>query len=45
MNKSLQELQENTNKSKKINKTIQDLKLKIEEINKTQTRGILEIKV
>ena len=34
MNKSLQELQENTNKSKKINKTIQDLKLKIEEINK-----------
>lgn len=37
MNESLQELQENTNQLKKMNKIIQDLKLEIDAINKTQT--------
>ena len=31
-------------KMKKINKTVQDLKMEIKAINKTQTKRILEIK-
>jgi uncharacterized protein YaaN involved in tellurite resistance len=42
MNKFLEEIQEHTIKQvKKMNKTIQALKMKIK---KTQTEGILEIK-
>ena len=44
MNKFLKEIQENTIKQvNKINKTVQDLKMEIEAIKKTQTEGILEI--
>lgn len=44
MNKSLQELQGNTNQLREMTKTIQDLKLKIETINKTQASELLKIK-
>ena len=43
-NKSLKEIQENTIKQvKEMNKTVQDLKMEIEAIKKTQTEGILEM--
>lgn len=43
--KSLKEIQENTDKQQKeMNKTVEDLKLEIESIKKTQTEGILETK-
>ena len=43
MNKPLKEIQENTIKQvKEVNKTVQDMKMKIEEIKKMQTEGILE---
>ena len=43
INKSLKEIQENTCKQmKEINKTVQDLKMKIKVIKKAQTQGILE---
>jgi hypothetical protein len=42
--KSLKELQENTTKQEmKLNKTIQDLKLEVGTINKTQSETTLEI--
>jgi predicted nucleic acid-binding Zn-ribbon protein len=44
MNKSLKEIQEHKIKQvKRMNKTIQDLKMEIEAIKKTQTKEILEI--
>ena len=44
MNKSLKEIQENTIKQvKEMNKTVQDLKMEIEAIKKTQTEEILEM--
>ena len=44
MNKFLKEIQENTIKQvNKINKTVQDLKMEIEAIKKTQTEAILEM--
>ena len=40
VNKSLKDIQENTVKQgKEINKTVQDLKMEIESIKKTQTEG------
>lgn len=46
MNKSHKETHENTNKWKKgVNKPVQNLKLQIETINKTQTEGNLEMKI
>lgn len=45
MNKSLKEIQENTNKQfKEMNKTVQDLKMEMEAIKKIETEGILEMK-
>ena len=42
--KSLKELQENTTKQvKELNKTIQDLKMEVETIKKSQRERILEI--
>ena len=42
--KSLKELQENTSKQvKELNKTIQDLKIEVETIKKSQRETILEI--
>ena len=44
MNNSLKEIQENIIKQvKKMNKTVQDLKMEIEAIKKIQTEGILEM--
>ena len=44
MNKSLKEIQENTFKQvKDMNKTVQDLKIQIDAINKIQTEGILKM--
>ena len=44
ISKSLKETEENTIKQvKEINKTVQDLKMEIEAIKKTQTEGILEM--
>jgi len=44
INNSLKEIQENTTKQvKKLNKTIQDLKMEIETIKKPQTETTLEI--
>jgi len=44
INKSRKEIQENTIKQgKEINKIVQDLKMEIETIKKTQTEAILEI--
>jgi hypothetical protein len=44
INKYLKEIQENTIKHvKEMSKTVNDLKIEIEEIKKTQTEGILEI--
>jgi predicted double-glycine peptidase len=43
INKSLEKIQENTIKQvKEINKTVQDLKMEIKAVRKTQTEGILE---
>lgn len=42
MSKFLKESQESQEK-KKLNKTVQDLKIELEVIKKTQTRGLLEI--
>jgi uncharacterized protein YukE len=45
MNKDFKEKQGNTIKQvKEINKTVQDVKMEIEAINKTQTEAILEMK-
>jgi hypothetical protein len=45
MNNSLKEIQENIIKHvKKMNKTVQDLKMEIEAIKKIQTEVILEMK-
>ena len=45
MSTSLKEIQENIIKHvKKMNKTVQDLKMEIEAIKKTQTEVILEMK-
>jgi hypothetical protein len=42
--KSLEEIQENTIRQvKEINQTVQDKKMEIEAIKKTQTEGILEM--
>jgi chromosome segregation ATPase len=44
--KSLKELQENTNKQvMELNKTIQDLKMEVETIKKTQRETTLEIEI
>jgi hypothetical protein len=44
MNGSLKEIQENAiKKVKKINETVQDLKVEIEAIKKTQTEEILKM--
>jgi len=44
INKSLKEIQENTIRQvKEISKTVQDLKVEIETIKRTQTEGILEM--
>ena len=45
MKKSLEEMNESLeeNHSKEMNKTVQDLKMEIEAIKKTQTEGILEM--
>jgi hypothetical protein len=44
INKSLKNIQENTIKHmKEMNKTVQDLKVEIEAIKKTQTEEILEM--
>jgi predicted nucleotide-binding protein (sugar kinase/HSP70/actin superfamily) len=44
MTKSLKEVYENTNKQwKEMNKTVQDLKVEIESIKKTQREGNVEI--
>ena len=44
-NKSLKEIQESTIKhEKEINKTVQDLKMKIEAIKKIQTEGTVDMK-
>jgi chromosome segregation ATPase len=44
--KSLRELQENTTKQvKELNQTIQDLKMEVETIKKSQTETTLEIKI
>jgi hypothetical protein len=44
--KTLKELQENTTKQvMELNKTIQDLKLKVERIKKTQREATLEIEI
>ena len=44
-NKFLKDIQQNTIKQvKEMNETVQDLKVEIEAIKKTQTVGILEIK-
>lgn len=44
MNRSLKEIQENTIKQvKEVNKTVQDLKMKIKAIKKTQSERILEM--
>jgi chromosome segregation ATPase len=46
INKSLKEIQENTSKQvKDLNKTIQDLKMEIETIKKTQRETTLEIEI
>ena len=46
INKPLKEIQENTKEQcKEINKTVQDMKLEIESIEKTKTEGILEVKI
>ena len=44
MDKSLKEIHENTNTGRKMNKRIQDLKVEIESIRKTQPEGSLEMK-
>lgn len=45
MNKSLKEILENRNKTrKKMNKIILDLKEKVESINKTQTEGNVAVR-
>ena len=45
MNNSLKEIQENIIKHvKKMNKTVQDLKMEIEAIKKIQTEAILQMK-
>jgi hypothetical protein len=45
MNKSLKEIQKNTNKQlKKTKKTVKYLKLEIESIKKTLAKGRLEMK-
>ena len=45
MNKSFKEIQENINEQcKEMNKTVEDLKMEVELMKKTQTEGILEIK-
>jgi hypothetical protein len=45
MNKSLKEILENRIKlMNKINKTVQNLKMEIETIKKTQTEGTMEMK-
>ena len=44
MNRSFKDIKENTTKQiKEMNKTVQDLKMKIEAIKKTQTKEILEM--
>jgi formyltetrahydrofolate synthetase len=44
INKSLKEIQKNTIKQvKEINKSVQDMKMEIETIKKTQTKPTLEI--
>jgi predicted nucleic acid-binding Zn-ribbon protein len=44
MNKSLKEIYDNIIKQvRKMNKTVQELKMEIETIKKTQTDGILEM--
>jgi hypothetical protein len=44
MNRSFKDIKENTTKQiKEMNEIVQDLKMKIEAIKKTQTEGILEM--
>lgn len=46
INKSLKEIQGNTNKQvKEMDKTVQDLKVEIETTKKTQSEEIMEMKI